>query len=100
MSDLGGGFMRIDAINKVNQFYQATKPKKINETGSVKTEEKYKVSRRGQDYQTAKAAAKASPDTREDKISSIKEALATGTYNVSAQEIADKMVNKYFDTIL
>ncbi|HBA97474.1 MAG TPA: flagellar biosynthesis anti-sigma factor FlgM [Lachnospiraceae bacterium] len=92
--------MRIDAINKMNQLYQATKPKKVNQPGSEKTREKYKVSRPGQDYQTAKAAIKASPDIREDRIAGIKDALATGTYNVSAQEIADKMVSKYFDSIL
>lgn len=92
--------MRIDAINKVNQLYQATKPKKVNETNKEKTREKYEVSKSGQDYQTAKAAIKASPDIREDKINDIKNALNTGTYNVSAQEIADKMVSRYFNSIL
>lgn len=92
--------MRIDAINKMNQLYQATKPKKANETGSAKTSEKYEVSRSGKDYQTAKAAIKDAPDIREDKVAGIKDALATGTYNVSAQEIADKMVSKYLDSIL
>lgn len=92
--------MRIDAINKVNQLYQATKPKKAKETNSADIKEKYEVSKTGKDYQTAKTAVKASPDIREDKVSKIKDALATGTYNVSAQEIADKMVSRYFDSIL
>lgn len=92
--------MRIDAINKMNQLYQATKPKKINENNSTKDREKYEVSKEGKDYQTAKAAVKASPDIREDKVAKIKNSLATGTYNVSAQEIADKMLSKYFDSIL
>ena len=92
--------MRIDAINKVNQLYQATKPKKAKETGSANIQEKYEVSKSGKDYQTAKTAIKASPAIREDKVSRIKDALATGTYNVSAQEIADKMVSRYFDSIL
>lgn len=92
--------MRIDAINKVSQLYQVAKPKKTTGTDSTDTKEKYEVSRFGQDYQTAKAAVKASDDIREDKVSGIKKALATGTYNVSAQEIADKMVSKYFDSIL
>ena len=92
--------MRIDAINKVNQLYQATKPKKAKETGSADIRDKYEVSKSGQDYQTAKTAVKASPDIREDKVSRIRDALATGTYNVSAQEIADKMVSRYFDSIL
>lgn len=67
--------MRIDAINKMNQLYQATKPKKANETGSAKTSEKYEVSRSGKDYQTAKAAIKDAPDIREDKVAGIKDAL-------------------------
>ena len=92
--------MRIDAINKMNQLYQATKPKKIKENNSTKDKEKYEVPKEGRDYQTAKAAVKASPDIREDKVADIKNALATGTYNVSAQEIADKMLSKYFDSIL
>ena len=49
--------MRIDAINKMNQLYQATKPKKANETGSAKTSERYEVSRSGKDYQIAKEAS-------------------------------------------
>ncbi|MFG6395255.1 MAG: flagellar biosynthesis anti-sigma factor FlgM [Lachnospiraceae bacterium] len=92
--------MRIDAINKVNQLYQATKPKKAKETSSADIQDKYEVSKMGKDYQTAKMAIKTSPDIREDRISQIKNALATGTYNVSAQEIADKMVSRYFDSIL
>lgn len=91
--------MRIDAINKVNQLYQATKSKKLNETGSTKAKDKYEVSKFAQDYQTAKAAVKNEPDIREDKVSDIKSALASGTYNVSAQEISDKMVSRYFDSI-
>ena len=86
--------MRIDAINKVNQLYQATKPKKAKETGSADIRDKYEVSKSGKDYQTAKTAIKAAPDIREDKVSRIKDALATGTYNVSAQEIADKKIGR------
>ena len=41
--------MRIDAINKVNQLYQATKPKKAKETGSANIQEKYEVSKSGKD---------------------------------------------------
>lgn len=33
--------MRIDAINKMNQLYQATRPKKVNGTGSADVREKY-----------------------------------------------------------
>lgn len=64
--------MRIDAINKVNQLYQATKPKKAKETSNADIQDKYEVSKTGKDYQTAKMAIKTSPDIREDRISQIK----------------------------
>lgn len=49
--------------------------------------------------QTAKAAVKTSSDIREDKVAELKEAVTSGVYNVSAAEIADKMIGKYFDSI-
>ena len=45
------------------------------------------------------AAVSESSDIREEKVAELKEAVASGTYNVSAAEIADKMVSRYFDSI-
>lgn len=91
--------MRIDAISKASQLYQATKPKKVSEVKKADGRDKYEVSKSAKDYQTAKDAVKSAPDIREDKVRDIKEALTSGTYNISAQEMADKMVSKYFDSI-
>ena len=91
--------MRIDAISKASQLYQAAKPKKVSEVKKADGRDKYEESKSAKDYQTAKDAVKSAPDIREDKVGDIKEALTSGTYNVSAQEIADKMVSKYFDSI-
>ena len=38
-------------------------------------------------------------DVREDKVNKYKDAITSGTYNVSSQEIAEKMVSKYFDSL-
>ncbi len=91
--------MRIDALNQVSQLYQANKPKKVVKNKENDKSDKFEISQSAKDYQTAKAAVKASSDIREDKVSELKEAVASGTYNVSAAEIADKMVSKYFDSI-
>lgn len=91
--------MRIDAYNQVGQVYQATKPKKNAATSETKKAEQYQVSQRGRDYQVAKNALSELPGVREDKVKEFKEALASGTYNVSSQEIAESMVSKYFDSI-
>ena len=85
--------MRIDALNQVSQLYQTSKPKKVLKNKENDTSDKFEIS------QTAKAAVKTSSDIREDKVAELKEAVTSGTYNVSAAEIADKMVGKYFDSI-
>lgn len=90
--------MRVDALNQVSQLYQQTKPKKTAKADKSYAKDELQISRAAQDYQIAKNAVAEAPDVREDKIAEFKEALATGTYNVSSQEIAEKMVNKYFDS--
>ncbi len=91
--------MRIDALNKVNQLYQTTKTKKVTTKNDARAKDHYEVSQTAQDYQTAKAAVANVSDVREDKVAGLKDAIASGSYNVSAQEIADKMVSRYFDSI-
>lgn len=58
--------------------------------------DQFTVSSKGKDYQTAKKALAAAPDIREEKVAALKEQIAFGSYNVSAQEIADSVVSKVF----
>ena len=89
--------MRVDALNHVSQLYQAANTKKVNKTEKIQKKDSYVISRSARDYQVAKQAVAETEDIREDRVAELKEALASGTYNVSAQEIADKIVSKYFD---
>ena len=43
-------------------------------------------------YQTAKEAVSRTSEVREDKVAQIKAAMEAGTYRVSAQEVAGKML--------
>ncbi len=94
--------MRIDAYNQVAQIYQTNKAK----TTAGKTEktsafsDALQLSQTGKDMQVAKQAVKDAPDVREDRVNEIKSKLASGTYNVSGEEIADKLVNNYFNGII
>ena len=91
--------MRIDALNQVSQLYQTSKPKKVLKNKENDTSDKFEISQSAKDYQTAKAVVKTSSDIREDKVAELKEAVTSGAYNVSAAEIADEMIGKYFDSI-
>ena len=88
--------MRIDAYNQVNMIYKTTgtaqKKKTVKTSG---TEDKLEISQFGRDYQIAKAAVAASPDIREELTAPIKAKIQNGTYEVSNESFADKLLKKY-----
>ena len=87
--------MRIGSINQVAQMYQtqtkAAKPKASFESQM----NAYSVSSTGKDYQVAKTALKAIPDVREDKVNDIKARIDNGTYDVSLDDFASKLISAY-----
>lgn len=94
---LGGEIMRIDAFNKVSQIYNANKTTKIKKTTESSFSDKLEISQVGKDYRVAKNIVAQAPDIREAKVADIKKRIESGTYNINMQEVADKLVNRYFD---
>lgn len=92
--------MRIDAYNAVNQVYQTTaQVKKVNAEKRVQKDDKLEISQIGKDINIAKKAINEVPDVREDKVEAIKKQMAEGTYSVSTEALADKMINSFFSEI-
>lgn len=86
--------MRIDAFNAVSQVYQANPTSKVrNAARAYSVNDKFEISDTAKTYQTAKAAVNSASDVREDKIADIKARIAAGTYNISADAVADKILN-------
>lgn len=91
--------MRIDAYNAVSQIYQSNSVAAVKRADGAKTaSDKLEFSQTAKTYQTAKAAVGSAPDVRMDKIAEIKARMADGTYKVSSQDIAEKIVSG-MDTI-
>lgn len=84
--------MRIDALNQVAQLYKTNNTKKTYKTGMPQAADKLEISQAGKDYQIAKNAVAAAPDVRVDRVNEIRQQLASGTYNVSMEEVADKLI--------
>ena len=78
--------MRIEAYTQVQQLYNTKKP--------VKAQTNKKLSFSDQ-LQTAKAAVAGSSDIREDVTAPIKASIQAGTYDVSTESFADKLLSKY-----
>lgn len=53
------------------------------------------ISNAGKDVSAAKAAVAASPDVRTELVDSIKSRIQAGTYDVSADDFADRLVAKF-----
>ena len=89
--------MRIDAFNKVSKLYQTNNIKSTKSVKGSSFSDKLEISQTGKDYQIAKSALKSVPDVREERVREIKERIASGTYNVNAEEVADKLIENYFN---
>lgn len=89
--------MRIDAFNRISELYKATSTKKITKTNGTTKADKLEISQIGKDYQIAKQAVASASDIRADRVQELKKAMASGTYSVGAEELADKLTKNYFD---
>ncbi|MBR6390172.1 MAG: flagellar biosynthesis anti-sigma factor FlgM [Lachnospiraceae bacterium] len=94
--------MRIDAYNQIQAVYQAQAARKPQATAKTGTSfvDKLQLSSIGKDIQTAKQAVANAPDIRPEVTEPIKAQIAAGTYNVSAESFADKLLEKYQASII
>ncbi len=87
--------MRIGSFNQVAQVYGSKSVKKGYHSSSVNaasTLDQVSFSTTGKDMQIAKNALASVPDVREDRVKALRESIANGTYQVSAESFADKLM--------
>ncbi len=89
--------MRVESYLQVNQLYKTTQQNKLKkyEVDSASTD-KFEISAYGKDYQIANKAVKAAPEVREEKVNEIREAMASGTYQVTMEDVAEKLLGSWF----
>lgn len=90
--------MRIGAYNQVAQLYgsQSVKTSRgANSIGDTSTLDQVSFSTVGKDMQVAKNALNSVPDVRKERVDALKESIANGTYQVSAESFAEKMLAAY-----
>ena len=86
--------MRIDAYNQINTYYSATTKKpQVKAKAAYGTTDQVSFSTVAKDIQTAKAAAASTPDVRADKVEDVKSRMQAGTYHVTGDEFADKVIS-------
>lgn len=88
--------MRIDAYNKIGQMYQVNTKKPVNKQSKAQKSDKIEISDFGQSLAIAKQVVHDAPDVRMDRVMELKEQISSGKYQVSNEEIADKLLGQYF----
>lgn len=86
--------MRIDAFNKINEIYKTSSVKSTAKTNGSSFSDMLEISQTGKDYQVAKQIVARTPDVRETKVNEIKEQMQAGTYNISIEDVANKLVDQ------
>ena len=87
--------MRIEAYNQVQQLYGAKKTSKTVKAQNISASDQIQIASIVKDYQTAKAAVNYASDIREELVAPIRTAIQNGTYNVSGESFAEKLLQKY-----
>lgn len=88
--------MRVDAYNQVAQIYNVQgQNKTLKTTSTSSAKDQVSISKAGRDYQVAKTAVSEASDIREDKVAQLKNMVAAGTYQVSSDDFASKLLEKY-----
>lgn len=87
--------MRIEAYSQVQQLYNSSKVSREQNVQRKGQTDQVQISSKGLDLQTATAAVKGASDIRYDVVEPIKKAIANGTYNVSGESFAEKLMQKY-----
>ena len=83
--------MRIDAYNQIAQLYGVSRTPK-----TAKTQSASRMSdQAGRDYQIAKKAVSEASDIREDKVALLKNMVDSGQYQVSEDDFASKLLERY-----
>lgn len=89
--------MCIDAYNQIQQIYESSKVKKTEAPKTTKAsfKDQLMLSSLGIDAQLAKQKVANTPDIREEIVGPLKEQIDNGTYDVSAEEFAGKLLERY-----
>lgn len=87
--------MRIEAYSQVQQLYNNNKVKKTKQTSVTNQTDEFQISKAGKQMQIAKQAVNSAPDVRSELVDPIKAKVQSGTYDVTGESFANRLLQKY-----
>lgn len=87
--------MRIESYHKINKLYTSEKTSGVKQNIVTSKNDKLEISQTALDYQIAKKAVSETDDVREELVSKVKNKIESESYNVSADDFANKVIESY-----
>lgn len=87
--------MRIEAYNQIAGLYKTSKTTKTYNNYGVISKDEVQISQTGRDFQIAKQAVAQSTNVREDRVAQLKAKIESGEYQISADDFASKLMDRY-----
>jgi negative regulator of flagellin synthesis FlgM len=87
--------MRIEAYTQVQQVYNTKNTAKASRSDKKSGADQVQISDFGKDIQAAKNALAETDDIRTELTAPLKASIANGTYQVSGESFAEKLMQKY-----
>lgn len=87
--------MRIDTVNRIYETYQTQAATNVKKQEKVTSKDEVTFSSEAKKFAEVKKMLSDVPDVRWDKVNEIKERMASGNYNVKAEEVADKILSRF-----
>ncbi|MBC7958529.1 MAG: flagellar biosynthesis anti-sigma factor FlgM [Vallitaleaceae bacterium] len=92
------GINGINGVNGVNNVYKSTKSNKAYGAESISSsKDTLALSPFAKELQVAKQAVSSAPDVRQPIVDDIKQRMEAGSYNISASQLAEKLLKNYRD---
>ncbi len=79
-------------VNKAMRIYKTTAKKIDNVKNVEKPKDELQLSEKAKEFQVVMKAFKNLPEIREDLVNELKDKIQQGTYNVTGEEVADKII--------
>lgn len=86
--------MRIDAINRIYDIYSAQAGMAVKNIDKTQSRDEVDLSTQAKDFATIQKMLANKEDIRTDKVKEVKERMDNGTYDVTAEQVASKILSK------
>lgn len=85
--------MRIDKSTGLYGVYNKNMSQVNNDRNEKGKKDEINISDKAKSYQFALGIVRQEPEIRQEKVTELKEKIQSGNYNVSSEDIAEKMMN-------